>query len=229
MSHNYYIRLGLRQGWGGGESPFYISEEGLRRHIYAVGKTGTGKTNLLKTIFLRLVESGQGVALLDPHGDLAEELLDLLPRSVANAHGYERLTRDLDLVIGLERDNVLCGLRALLATGYIPSIPATPEDFADKATRDTWRREKNMLVLKLWSDAHRRTPLDVFVYEPFDFDKEYAKAERMEVAPGLAAPFVTLDTLLIMKREAARPQDVMDIAVLEELRRTGEDEIDDQS
>jgi hypothetical protein len=83
MSHNPYIRLGLRQGWGGGESPFYISEDSLRRHLYAVGKTGTGKTNLLKTIFLQLAESGQGVALLDPHGDLAEELLDLLPRDVA--------------------------------------------------------------------------------------------------------------------------------------------------
>jgi len=83
MSHNHHIRLGLRQGWGGVESPFHISEEALRRHLYVVGKTGTGKTNLLKTIFLQLVESGQGVALLDPHGDLAEELLDLLPRSVA--------------------------------------------------------------------------------------------------------------------------------------------------
>ena len=86
-----------------------------------------------------------------------------------------------------------------------------------------------MLVLKLWSDLHRRTPLDVFVYEPFDFDNEYAKAKRMEVAPGLAAPFVTLDTLLIMKRDAARPQDLIDIAALEELRKTGESDADDQS
>lgn len=144
-----------------------------------------------------------------------------------NAHGYERLTRDLDLVIGLQPDNVLRGLRALLAIGYFPSIPVTPDQFADATLRDAWRREKSMLVLKLWSDIHRRTPLDVFVYEPFDFEYEYANADRMEVAPGLAAPFVTLGTLLAMKRQAARPQDLMDIAALEEankMREAGQDE-----
>lgn len=146
-----------------------------------------------------------------------------------NAHGYERLTRDLDLVIGLQPDNVLRGLRALLATGYSPSIPVTPEEFADPTIREIWRREKSMLVLKLWSDIHRRTPIDVFVYEPFDFDNEYARAGRMEVAPGLAAPFVTLDALLAMKRQAARPQDLMDIAALEEVNRISENERDDQS
>ena len=79
MPSHQFIRLGLRQGWGGVESPFHISDEALRRHLYIVGKTGTGKTSLLKSIFLQLVEREHGVALLDPHGDLAEELLDLLP------------------------------------------------------------------------------------------------------------------------------------------------------
>ena len=52
------------------------------------------------------------------------------------------------------------------------SIPVTPEDFAKPQLREQWRREKDMIVLKLWSDVHSRTPVDVFVYEPFDFKKE---------------------------------------------------------
>jgi len=60
----------------------------LRRHVYIVGKTGTGKSSLLKTIFLQLIEQGQGVVLLDPHGDLAEELLDHLPRRFASRVVY---------------------------------------------------------------------------------------------------------------------------------------------
>jgi hypothetical protein len=85
-----------------------------------------------------------------------------------NAHGYQRLTVDVDLVIGLEPANITNGLHALEAIGYWPAIPISAEEFADERNRDMWRREKNMLVLKLWSDTHRRTPVDVFVYEPFD-------------------------------------------------------------
>lgn len=139
-----------------------------------------------------------------------------------NAHGYERLTRDLDLVIGLEYDNILRGLRALLRTGYSPAIPVTPEEFAESANRENWRRDKNMIVLKLWSDIHRRTPIDVFVYHPFDFDLEYTLAKRMQVADGLSVPFVSRDSLLAMKRLAGRPQDLADIAALEEIRKIGE-------
>ena len=88
MSFDQFIRLGLRQGWGGVESPFHISDEALRRHLYVVGKTGTGKTSLLKSIFLQLAERERGVVLLDPHGDLAEEVLDLLPPHLARKVVY---------------------------------------------------------------------------------------------------------------------------------------------
>ncbi len=85
---HFHIRLGLRQGWGGVEAPFHISEEGLRRHLYCIGKSGTGKTSLLRSIFLQLAEEGHGVAILDPHGDVAEELLDLLPSRLASRVVY---------------------------------------------------------------------------------------------------------------------------------------------
>ncbi len=87
-NHHFQIRLGLRQGWGGVESPFHISEEALRRHVYIIGKTGTGKTNLLRSVFLQLMNHDQGVAMLDPHGDLAEELLNLLPPRLASRVVY---------------------------------------------------------------------------------------------------------------------------------------------
>ena len=143
-----------------------------------------------------------------------------------NAHGFERLTRDLDLVVGLESDNVSRGLRTLIGIGmdgYTPSIPITPEDFANAANRERWRRDKNMFVRKLWSDTHQRTPIDVFVDEPFDFNAEFVRAVRMEVATNLEAPFVTRETLIETKRVAGRPQDLADIAALEELQRISED------
>ncbi len=134
-----------------------------------------------------------------------------------NAHGYERLTRDVDLVIGLEPDNIVRGLRALLNIGYCLSIPVTPEEFADAETREMWRREKEMVVLKLWSDAHRRTPIDVFIYEPFDFAEEFAAARWEAVAGDSKAPVLQYSPLLEMKRAAGRP--LADIAELEQIRK----------
>lgn len=133
------------------------------------------------------------------------------------AYGYERLTLDVDLVIGLEPPNIIRGLNALMKIGYQPSIPVSAEDFAKPETRESWRREKQMLVLKLWSDAHRRTPVDVFVYEPFDFAHEFASARVETVMPGVQAPVLAYETLLKMKAEAGRDKDLLDIRALRKL------------
>lgn len=133
------------------------------------------------------------------------------------AHGYQRLTMDVDLVIGLEPANIVRGLRALMAIGYNLSIPVTPEEFADPARRERWRLEKEMIVLKLWSDDHRRTPVDVFVYEPFDFVREMAAAKWEKVMGEVRAPVISYPTLLAMKREAGRDKDLIDLRTLHKL------------
>jgi hypothetical protein len=135
------------------------------------------------------------------------------------AHGYERFTKDLDLVIGLERKNIIRGLRALMTRGYQMRIPVTPEQFADPALREQWRREKNMVVSQLWSDTHRRTPIGVFVYEPFDFKKELARARREPVFGKQSAPIVSYETLLDLKKSAGRSQDLLGVEKLRKLDR----------
>ncbi len=134
-----------------------------------------------------------------------------------NAHGYERLTQDIDLVIGLQPDNIVRGLNALLTIDYHLAIPVTPEEFAERGRREEWRREKGMVVLKLWSDAHRRTTIDVFIYEPFDFALEYQRARWERLAGDTDAPVLAYDALLAMKVEAGRPKDLLDIEALRKL------------
>jgi len=134
-----------------------------------------------------------------------------------NAHGFVRMTRDIDLVIELNEDNILRGLQALFSIGYQMAIPASPAEFANADIRQQWRMERNMIVLKLWSDSHQRTPIDIFVYEPFDFGAEWNKLAHLELTEGLTAPIVSLESLLRMKREAARPQDLIDIQELTRL------------
>lgn len=134
-----------------------------------------------------------------------------------NAHGYFRATNDLDLVVALEPLNIESALHVLEKIGYRPKIPVTAAQFADRAVRESWIRDKHMVVLQLWSDDHRRTPIDIFVQEPFPFPEEAARAVYREVYPGVSAPFVSLPALLAMKRAAGRTKDLLDLENLENL------------
>ena len=58
---------------------FGIRRADRRAHMYLIGKTGTGKSTLLETMIRQDVDSGQGLALLDPHGDLIEKVLARIP------------------------------------------------------------------------------------------------------------------------------------------------------
>ncbi|MBI2327027.1 type IV secretion system DNA-binding domain-containing protein [Candidatus Curtissbacteria bacterium] len=57
----------------------FISEDDRRRHVYIIGKTGTGKTELLKHMVMQDIVAGNGVAFIDPHGDAAEDILAQIP------------------------------------------------------------------------------------------------------------------------------------------------------
>lgn len=140
-----------------------------------------------------------------------------------NAHGYLRLTHDVDLVIQLQPANILPAFEALEGLGYRPTVPVTAEQFIDPVQRARWIREKGMKVLNFHSDRHRPFTVDVFVAEPFDFDAEYEAAMQGEVVPGLTVRFVSIPALIRMKQLAGRPRDLDDVEhlqiILEEKRR----------
>src|SRR5215211_1609162 len=126
-------------------------------------------------------------------------------------HGYGRNTYDVDVVIHLQKDAVMRAFAALEQIGYRPRVPITPEQFADPEVRRRLIEEKRMRVLNFWSDLHRDTPLDIFVFEPFHFVNEYQAAKICEVSPGLPVRVVRLETLLQMKKTAGRLQDLADV------------------
>lgn len=63
----------------GGKKKFGIKLDDRRRHIYVLGKTGVGKSTLLENMAIADIQAGKGVAIVDPHGELAEKLLDFIP------------------------------------------------------------------------------------------------------------------------------------------------------
>jgi predicted nucleotidyltransferase len=139
------------------------------------------------------------------------------------AHGYPRLTVDVDIVLNLERDNVLRAMKSLGSIGYRPLIPIAAAEFAEEENRRMWQNEKRLIVFQMRPLAPESTRLDIFVSEPFDFSEEYGKAEWLEVA-GIPAPVLRIEALIKMKREAGRPKDLGDLGELEKLLKIQNDE-----
>ncbi len=63
----------------GQSRPVYLSAEDRQRHMYIIGKTGTGKSEFLKDMILQDIRNGEGICVVDPHGDLVEGVLPLIP------------------------------------------------------------------------------------------------------------------------------------------------------
>lgn len=63
----------------GQERKIYLSDEDRMKHTYVLGRTGTGKTEFLKSLILQDMREGKGLCFLEPHGEGIEELLELVP------------------------------------------------------------------------------------------------------------------------------------------------------
>lgn len=67
----------------GTKTPIHLQQEDRRRHMYMIGQTGTGKTTLFKNMIMQDIRNGSGVGVVDPHGQLIEDILLQIPRERA--------------------------------------------------------------------------------------------------------------------------------------------------
>lgn len=113
------VTLFAKTNFRGQERAFGIKTDDRRRHMYIIGKTGMGKTNLLENLVIQDIQSGHGVAYIDPHGDTAEKLISAIPSHRINDVIYFN-PADQDFPIAL---NVLEAVdekyRHLIASGLI--------------------------------------------------------------------------------------------------------------
>ena len=72
-----------KSAFRGEEKEVRIKKDDRRRHFYTIGQTGTGKSVLLQNMIVQDIRAGEGVAVIDPHGELIEKILELVPRERA--------------------------------------------------------------------------------------------------------------------------------------------------
>jgi hypothetical protein len=75
---NLDVVIGVNK-YHGSETLIGLTEAERERHMFVIGGTGSGKTTLLKYQIIQDIQNGKGLAVIDPHGDLAEELLEYIP------------------------------------------------------------------------------------------------------------------------------------------------------
>ncbi|MEK7557565.1 MAG: type IV secretion system DNA-binding domain-containing protein, partial [Patescibacteria group bacterium] len=61
------------------DNPVHLPDDDRRRHLYLIGQTGTGKTTLFLNMVVQDIQAGKGVGVVDPHGDLIEDILLHVP------------------------------------------------------------------------------------------------------------------------------------------------------
>ncbi len=77
---NFFAKTNFRNQ----ETVFGIKRDDRRRHVYVIGKTGMGKTNTLETMAIQDIRNGEGVCVVDPHGEFAEKMLRAVPSGRIN-------------------------------------------------------------------------------------------------------------------------------------------------
>ncbi len=101
------------------ERVFGIKMDDRRRHMYVIGKTGMGKTNLLENLAIQDIQKGHGIAFIDPHGDTAEKLIKAIPSHRINDVIYFN-PADQDYPIAFNvMEKVSTEYRHLVASGLV--------------------------------------------------------------------------------------------------------------
>lgn len=113
------INVFAKTTYRGQARKFGIKTDDRRRHMYVVGKTGVGKSTLLENMIINDIRAGHGVAVVDPHGDLAEKMIEFIPTERINDVIYFN-PADIEFPIAFNViETVEPHLRHLVASGLI--------------------------------------------------------------------------------------------------------------
>ncbi len=129
-------------------------------------------------------------------------------------HGFVRTTADLDLMVALDRKNLMLFLDLMKKRGYQPRVPVKLDDFAEEKKRQEWSKEKGMIVFSLIHLQKPQELVDVFVNEPIPFEAAYGRREKVNIE-GVEVSVIGAEDLITLKKQSGRPQDLEDIKALQ--------------
>jgi hypothetical protein len=181
---------------------FGIKQKDRTKHTYVIGKTGMGKSTLLENMIIQDINNGEGICVIDPHGSLAEKILDFIPESRIKDTIYFA-PFDAEHPIGLNvLEQVEPAKRHLVANGLMAAFKKV---FGEERFSDRIQYILNNIILSLLenegqsllgvnrmlNDKEYRKFIVSNVKDPSVrsfWEEEYAKAGdkyQQEAAPGI--------------------------------------------
>lgn len=206
---------------------FGIKRNDRRRHMYIVGKSGTGKSTLIANMAINDIRNREGMAVIDPHGDLIEILLDYIPSYRVNDVVYldpanaERsfVLNPLEVTNRSQRELVVSGIIAIFSKLYAHSwgprleyilrntlfalseIPdATFAEIPEMLANPTYRRQK---VQKITDPIIK----NFFTHE-FENMTDKLQAESISPILNKVGQFISSPT---MRNIVGRPHSTIDL------------------
>jgi hypothetical protein len=214
-----------------GESkPIYVKNEDRFRHFYVIGQTGTGKSSILQVMARQDLRNKRGIAVLDPHGDLAKDLLPFIPKERADDLVYfdpGDLTRPMGL--NLLEANSEDEKQMVVADATNIMIKLFGSEIFGPRIQDYFRNGCLTLMdcptggaitdlIRLFTDENfqreRRTTLKNPIVRTW-WDHTYAKMgerEKGEIIPYFAAKFGQFITNTLMRNIVGQTKSAFDIA-----------------
>ncbi|HVF21024.1 MAG TPA: nucleotidyl transferase AbiEii/AbiGii toxin family protein [Mycobacteriales bacterium] len=128
-------------------------------------------------------------------------------------HGHARMTVDLDVVVDLAVEPAEAVISALADVGLRPRLPVEAMDFADPEVRGDWVDNRNLKVFSLYDPQDARREVDLFASYPMPFEELVAGSVEMPFGDSTVR-VASITHLIALKRAAARPRDLEDIAAL---------------
>lgn len=130
-----------------------------------------------------------------------------------NLYGYSRFTADIDIILALNRDNLENLDKLMHEMGYVERQPITLKELGSAKKIESLLNEKGMKAFTFVSSTMPQLDLDIIVEESLEFEAYDERKTVVEIW-DLKLPMISIDDLIVMKKNAAREKDKIDLEAL---------------
>lgn len=134
-----------------------------------------------------------------------------------NLYGYNRFTGDIDILLALDKENLVKMEKLMKKMGYNARLPVEIQELQNTQKLKNWIKEKGLKAYTFINDKHPQLSIDILVEESLDFQKKFKDKTDIKVW-DIELPVISFENLISMKKKANRDKDLLDIQALLELK-----------